>query len=229
MIDATIEIQEIIDEINCKIDGNYNALDGRTYFCHTKWARIGKTITDANGIVFLITDLSVDEWIIAEQLIVTDPVINLDGECTLQKPFFITGTKLATNREWTIATNNLEDKTPLIWLLEIISETGYGRESTIERDIVTNLFFLDQTDPSQYYTVDHRKQVVTPMGNLMQEFIKTVEKIRMWKTVNEYTYKTFSRFGVETDAGAIENILDANLSGVSLNITLSKYRANCKC
>ncbi len=229
MIDATIEIQEIIDEINCKIDGNYNALDGRTYFCHTKWARIGKTITDANGVVFLIIDLSVDEWIIAEQLIVTDPVINLDGVCTLQKPFFITGTKLATNREWTIATNNLEDKTPLIWLLEIISETGYGRESTIERDIVTNLFFLDQTDPSQYYTVDHRKQVVTPMGNLMQEFIKTVEKIRMWKTVTEYTYKTFSRFGVETDAGAIENILDANLSGVSLNITLSKYRANCKC
>jgi len=229
MIDATIEIQEIIDEINCKIDGNYNALNGRTYFCHTKWARIGKTITDANGVVFLIIDLSVDEWIIAEQLIVTDPVINLDGVCTLQKPFFITGTKLATNREWTIATNNLEDKTPLIWLLEIISETGYGRESTIERDIVTNLFFLDQTDPSQYYTVDHRKQVVTPMGNLMQEFIKTVEKIRMWKTVTEYTYKTFSRFGVETDAGAIENILDANLSGVSLNITLSKYRANCKC
>ncbi len=67
------------------------------------------------------------------------------------------------------------------------------------------------------------------MGNLMQEFIKTGESLRMYKTVDEYTYKTFSRFGVETDQGAVENILDANLSGVSLNITLSKYRANCKC
>ncbi len=229
MIDATVEIQEIIDHINNKIDGEYNATDGKTYFCHTKWARVGKTITDSNGVVFLINDVSVDEWIIATQLVETDPVINLDGICTLQKPFFITGTKLATNREWTIATNNLEEKLPLIWLLEIISETGYGRESAIERDIVTNLFFLDETDPSQYYTADHRKQVVTPMGDLMQEFIKTVESLRMYKTVDEYTYKTFSRFGVETDQGAVENILDANLSGVSLNITLSKYRANCKC
>jgi len=118
MIDATIEIQEIIDEINCKIDGKYNATDGKTYFCHTKWARVGKTITDSNGVVFVIDDVQVDEWIIATHL--PNPAINLDGICTLQKPFFITGTKLATNREWTIATNNLEEKLPLIWLLEII-------------------------------------------------------------------------------------------------------------
>lgn len=229
MIDATIEIHNLIDDINIYINGEFDPVTGKTFFCHTKWARIGKPIFDSNGVEFIIKDLEVDQWIIAEQVVVTDPVINLDGVCTLQKPFFITGTKLATNREWTIADNNLENKLPLIWMLEIINETGYGRGSTIERDIQTNLFFLDETDPSQYYTVDHRKQVVTPMGNLMEEFIKTVESDKMFATVDDYQYKTFSRFGVETDTGVVENILDGNLSGVSLNITLSKYRANCKC
>ena len=67
------------------------------------------------------------------------------------------------------------------------------------------------------------------MGNLMQEFIKTVESLRMYKTVDEYTYKTFSRLVLKRIRVQLKNILDANLSGVSLNITLSKYRANCKC
>ena len=52
MIDATIEIQEIIDQINCKIDGEYNAMNGKTYCCQTKGARVGKSITDSNGGVF---------------------------------------------------------------------------------------------------------------------------------------------------------------------------------
>lgn len=229
MIDATIEIQDIIDKIDNTIDGKYDAVTGKTFFCHTKWARKGKHIKDSNGVIFIIDDVENDEWIIATQVVVSDPVINLDGVCELQTPFFITGTKLATNREWTIADINLENKLPLIWMLEIINETGYGNGYSIEREINTNLFFLDETDASQYYTVDHRKQVVVPMSNLMNEFIKTVSKMPSWQTIDQYTYKTFSRFGVEQDTGVVENILDANLSGLSLNVNLIKFRANCKC
>jgi hypothetical protein len=41
--------------------------------------------------------------------------------------------------------------------------------------------------------------------------------------------KTFSRFGVEQENGMFQNILDANLSGVELNLSLTKFKANCKC
>jgi hypothetical protein len=34
---------------------------------------------------------------------------------------------------------------------------------------------------------------------------------------------------VENDKGMLQNILDANLSGVSLEVTLSRYKQKCKC
>ena len=141
----------------------------------------------------------------------------------------MTGTKLATNREWTIADNDLENKLPLAWLLEIISETGYGRGSSFDRDIEAKIFFLDETDPSQYYTKDHREQVVKPMQKLMTQFFKATDKLREYKPVENYRYKTFSRFGVEQEGGVFQNILDANLSGVALEVTLTRYKENCKC
>ena len=192
MIEASEFIKELIDDIDYSIVGEFNASDGKTYFCNTKWARVGKTIVDSLG-------------------------------------DFKTGTKLATNREWTIADPDLENKLPLVWLLEVISETGYGRGSALDRSIEVKLFFLDETDPSQYYTKEHREQVVKPMQKLMMEFFKVVDKNRMYEAVENYRYKTFSRFGVEQENGVFENILDANLSGVALELTLTRYKINCKC
>jgi hypothetical protein len=229
MKEATKIIETIVDQMDNSIRGEYNASDGRTYFCDTKWARKGKTISDALSNVFTIVEIVPDEYIVAEPVVVEDPPLTLDGLCFLTPPFFITGTKLSTNREWTIANDHLENKLPLIWQLEIINETGYGRESAIERDIDLNLFFLDETDPSQYYTKDHREQVVQPMMGLMGEFLKTVDRLRGFQTIDQYTYKTFSRFGVEDQRGVIQNILDANLSGLSLNVQIRKMKENCKC
>jgi hypothetical protein len=49
-----------------------------------------------------------------------------------------------------------------------------------------------------------------------------------FKRVIQATKKDYSRFGVETDAGMIKNILDADLSGVELNFTLTAYKGTCK-
>ncbi len=227
MIDASIYINKIVTQINTSIFGEYDAGSGKTFVCDTKWARQGKIITDSNDVKFRITEIDYDNYIIAEAI--DGSAIPLEGLIYLQNPFYITGTKLATNREWTIVSNNLENKTPLVWLLEIINEVGYGRESSIERDISTRLFFLDETDPAQYYTQDHRKQVVVPMQKLMEAFIEVVNNDRMYEPIDTYNYKTFSRFGVEQDTGVIENILDANLSGVALDLTLTRFKENCKC
>ncbi len=225
MIEASEYIRDLVGSIDNSIIGQYDAPTQKTFVCNTKWARVGKIVTDSLDRRFRITEIGYDEYIIAEALDGGD----LDGTFYLTNPFFITGTKRATNMEWNLADSNLENKLPLIWLLEVISETGYGRSSIIEKDIDIRLFFLDETDPSQYYTKDHREQVVIPMQKLMLEFLAVVEQDRKYQTIENYRYKTFSRFGVEQETGVVQNILDANLSGVALEVTLTRYKENCKC
>ena len=225
MIEASEYIKGLVESIDNSIFGTYDASTQKTLVCNTKWARVGKIVTDSLDRRFRITEIGYDEYIISEPL---DGGV-LEGTFYLIDPFFITGTKRATNMEWNLADSNLENKLPLIWLLEVISETGYGRSSIIEKDIDIRLFFLDETDPSQYYTKDHREQVVIPMQKLMLDFLAVVEQDRKYQTIQNYRYKTFSRFGVEQETGVVQNVLDANLSGVALEVTLTRYKENCKC
>jgi len=226
MIEASEYVKDLVLKIDNTIQGSYDPLTGRTLVCNTKWARIGKVVKDAEDKEYLVTELVTDEYLVATPLI---GETNLSGLIYLPELFFITGTKRATNTEWTIADANLSNKLPLIWLLEVISETGFGKMSAVEKEMDLRLFFLDETDPSQYYTADHREQVVKPMQKLMLEFIKVVEIERTYKPIENYRFKTFSRFGVENDKGMLQNILDANLSGVSLELTLTRYKLKCKC
>jgi hypothetical protein len=226
MIEASEYVKDLVTKIDNTIQGSYDPLTGRTMVCNTKWARIGKVVKDAEDKEYLVTELVTDSYLVATPLI---GETNLSGTIYLPDLFFITGTKRATNTEWTIADANLSNKLPLVWLLEVISETGFGKNSAVEKEMDLRLFFLDETDPSQYYTADHREQVVKPMQKLMLEFIKVVEIERTYKPIENYRFKTFSRFGVENDKGMLQNILDANLSGVSLEVTLSRYKQKCKC
>ncbi len=226
MIEASEYVKQLVQAIDNTIKGSYDPLTGRTLVCNTKWARVGKIVKDAENIEYLITELVTDEYLVATPLI---GETNLSGLIYLQDLFFITGTKRATNNEWTMVSNNLNNKLPLVWLLEVISENGFGRNSSIEKEMDIRLFFLDETDPSQYYTADHREQVVKPMQKLMLEFIEVIEQNRKFKSIENYQYKTFSRFGVENEKGMMQNVLDANLSGVALEITLTRYKENCKC
>jgi len=226
MIEASEYVKDLVLKIDNTIQGSYDPLTGRTLVCNTKWARIGKVVKDAEDKEYLVTELVTDEYLVATPLI---GETNLSGTIYLPELFFITGTKRATNTEWTIADANLSNKLPLVWLLEVISETGFGKMSAVEKEMDLRLFFLDETDPSQYYTADHREQVVKPMQKLMLEFIKVVEIERTYKPIENYRFKTFSRFGVENDKGMLQNILDANLSGVSLELTLTRYKLKCKC
>ena len=121
------------------------------------------------------------------------------------------------------------NKTPLVWLLESTSEERFGRGDTRLFEADLRIFFLDETNVKDYYSEDHRREVVYPMQRLAEEFVETIERDRSFKTLESYNIRSFSRFGVENESGVFQNILDANLSGVELSITLTKYKENCKC
>jgi hypothetical protein len=227
----TKEITNIIGQLVAKIDnvciGIYDPSTTFTMICDTKYLRVGKQVLNEANDRYMVTKVVEDEYIEVDPLLEGQP--DLEGKIFLPDPFYISGTKMATNREWTISTSDMTSKTPLAWLLELIRIEKSGRGSTIDWKSDIRMFFLDETDITNYYTKDHRDNVVEPMSRLAELFMKVIDEDRSFETIEDYELITFSRFGVETDRGMFENILDANLSGVELRLNLAKYKANCHC
>lgn len=223
-------LEEVVSSIDTTIEGA-NSAPNVALFCSTKWARPDKIIERiTDGEKWVITDVVPDQEITVTYLGTTIPEPTFEGLFQLPIPFFITGTRLAANNEWTMATTNVMAKTPIIWLLETVREVIYGREQSLERSSDVRLFFLDETNVKDFYTKDHREQVVQPMQMLVEAFIKSINGNAAFKNVTEYQMRTFSRFGVETQQGVIQNILDANLSGVELQFTLERFKGyKCNC
>jgi hypothetical protein len=223
------DIANVIDEIIAGIDnsivGEFDPITQKFFTCKTKWMRVGKIVTNPSDEQFVITAMEPNEWFQFEPI----STGSLNDVAFLPVPFGITGTKMNANIEWLKADSDLTKKTPIIWLLEMIRFTTFGRGSSVEFESDLRLFFLDETDAVNYYTMDHRNNVVQPMNKLIDEFIDVILSNPIFKPVERVDRFTFSRFGVERENGAFQNVLDANLSGVELRFTLEKFKGNCKC
>ena len=224
------EFSELFNEIVGGISPiiNVNSQSGAIYYTSsTKWSRKGKKVTGLNNLGQIISkkiiNVTLNESIELEDNLIVGETLTIDT------PFNITGTKIATNIEWTKVSKYLIEKTPLIWLLDSFEETIYGKESSIERTVDCKIFFLDETDIKNYYTADHKEQVIQPMMLLVDEFLNVIKKNRKYKSISDERIRYFSRFGTESSQGFEKNILDANLSGLVLSITLTKFKENCNC
>lgn len=227
MKDVAKVVEELVNAIDCTLDGVLDVVTNHVNTCHTKWVRVGKIVQNSLGDEYLVTSVVTDEYITATPVLPSSPP--LDGIITIPIPFWISGTHIATNNEWTKAGSNLLNKTPLAWLLETLRMQKFGLADTRDFESDLRIFFLDETDVVNYYTADHREQVVEPMEELAKGFIDAVAGNRNFRTLEGWEMLTFSRFGVEGNDGMFQNILDANLSGVELRLTLTKYKDNCKC
>lgn len=232
MTDIAFEVGQLVQSMDCMIYGELNTdIEPNEWVtCDAKWARVGKIVMDVNtGNSFIITSLVENSYLQLEPLPTNPTSEPPSNALLLPNPFYLSGTKIAANNEWSKASNSLMAKTPVVWLLELIRFRHFGRESAIDFQSDLRLFFLDETDVTQYYTSDHRSSVVMPMTQLGEEFLNAIASNRQFKVIQQSQFITFSRFGVEQEQGVFKNILDANLSGVELNLTLVKYKQNCKC
>lgn len=230
--DVAFEVDDLVQLIDCTIVGELNTeIEPNEWVtCNGKWARVGKIVIDpTTGNSFTIVSAVENMYFVLEPL-PTNPTSEPAGNVLLlPNPFYLSGTKIAANNEWSKVSNSLMAKTPIVWLLELIRFKRYGRESSVDFESELRLFFLDETNVTQYYTSDHRSNVVVPMTHLGDEFLNALASNRQFKVIEQSEFITFSRFGVEQDQGVFKNILDANLSGVELRLTLTKYKQNCKC
>lgn len=225
--DIAIVIDELIGNMDHSMLGQWDSELGQWKTCHTKWGRVGKIMLDESGNRWMTTGIETNQWLTADPM--DDPMLTLNDvtKLFLAVPYPITGTKISANREWTIANPDIMQKTPIIWLLEIIRLNEFGRESSLEFESDLRLFFLDETNVAQFYTMDARQNVVQPMDQMIDEFVATINRDKRFKRVLDTQRITFARFGVERDNGMFQNILDANLSGVELRINLKKFKENC--
>ena len=104
--DISRHIEELVANIDNTLNGTFDSVEEVTNMCKTKYSRSGKYVTNELDEKFLITQVETDEYIKAG---------TANGILSLAVPYYINGTKIATNREWTIADENLFNKTPLIF------------------------------------------------------------------------------------------------------------------
>ena len=191
-----------------------------------KLARAGKFVRGFDSLGNLqtkkITAINGNTLVLSDSVITGDTLI-------LDKPFNITGTRLATNLEWTRAGIDLFNKTPLVWLLDNYNEVIYGRWDSREREVNFTVFFLDETNIKDFYTSEHKSEVVTPMIKLSEQFIDVINQKPKFKALELVNKRDLTKFGTETQNGFEANILDANLSGTSITFNLTKYKEPTTC
>lgn len=225
--DIAFDIENVVNLMDCNIYGKFDAQAHMIETCDAKYSRAHKHL-------FYLNDQSVVEnttidHLEGDNIYQVGNVNSQNPQFFLQKPFFVSGTHISANREWSIFDKDLMKKTPLIWLLETTRLKKFGRESVYAYTGDLRIFFLDETNPKQYKNKDHLEQAVNPMHNLANLFLETIAKDVKFKPIDEYELITFARFGVERQDGIFQNIIDANLSGVELRLTLTKYKENCNC
>lgn len=222
---------EIIDKIDLTVKVISVSNTGNTFtieLCNNKWLRVGQNLNDGTHLWKVTAINSVGIITATKPTGATDIVKR--QLLTIKQPTFLSGTKIAVNSEWLNLDNDLRNKLPLIWLLESIEEQEFGVKSAIERKSKIRVLFLDDNNPKQYLVKDFRKNTVIPMLNLKDSFNDAVNKNHLFDYIESWSSKPFTRFGTENENGYLNNILDADLSGVQLDISLPIYKINkCKC
>lgn len=223
------------DEIVDKIDKTVKVISvsntGNTFtieLCNNKWLRVGQNLNDGTHL-WKVTGINSVGIITATKPTGATDIVKRQV-LTIKTPTFLAGTKIAVNGEWLGLGNDTRNKLPLIWLLESIDEQEFGIKSAIERKSKIRVLFLDDNNPKQYLVKDFRKNTVIPMLNLKDSFNEAVNKNHLFDYVESWSVKPFTRLGIENENGTLKNILDADLSGTQLDITLPIYkRKECKC
>jgi len=219
--------EEIIDQMNCVI--TVLSINGTVLtVCNVKWARVGTVLTDSLSQTYTVTAV---DYVLKTITITPNGAYTFVGKViNLNKPYFFTGTPISTNKEWKSFSNDQRQKVPFAWLVEPNDEDFKDDTNTLERESDLLMVFLDSNDISQWQTMDTHDNRLRSLYNMVEEFVDTIKREPLFYSL-EMSYKTknFTKFGKETSSGMEANIIDGNLTGVELRLTLPINRADECC
>src|SRR5690606_7010137 len=200
----------------------------RVYTCDTKHLTINKIVKDSNGDEWRVVDIAIDEWVELSSL---SGLMAFSADYILApKPLFLHGTAPSVNSEYLQISPMTREKTPFIWLLSGYKEIEHGKLSLIAIEASTKLFFMDETDERQWLNDEHLAYSLKPMRKLADLFVKTIQKDLRFPLIEKWELTDRARFGVGVvNKGNSSKIIDEDLSGTQLDISVKIYKGNCKC
>lgn len=188
----------------------------------TYYVRVGTIFKDDNDVSFQVTEF-------VPNVSITVNNSGFVGNINLTIPTFFWGTQLATNKEYIQLSANSEEKLPMIWLLDNWTEVGYNRQDSRDYNLNVRLFFLDTSDPNSLNN-EIKDSNMLPMFQLTNAFKKVVENNRTYfNHIGSWDRQPRTRFGTQTEQGATKRILDDDLTGceLTLSIDINKVDENC--
>lgn len=218
--------QEIIDKMDRNVTVKSIAGDDLTT-CGVKWAAVNKVVEDGNGTEFTVLAVDYDIDVIT----LTDAT-GFTGNMVLQKPFFFVGTPMATNTEWKKFSSNEFLKTPFIWMVEPTPERPDYTGASIERESDIRVVFLDSNNVKDWITTQTHDFKLQSLYNMYGEFVLAIQNNSIFDRdrIDTAAIRNLTKFGTETANGFDNNIIDANLTGLDVRITLPiQELGECKC
>lgn len=225
---------DIVKGIVAQIDLNIPVIstDGvNIILCKTLHVTVGSTVGDGLGNEYLVTEL-VDNTSIDVSPLGAAPIFA--GTIVIAPTITpLHGSPSSTNTEYLDIEQVSRDKTPFIWLLESYEYEQGALDSAIVAKYDARLFFMDLTKEELWINDQHNDLAIKPMENLQIAFKEVIDNDFTFKRLEAYRVRVRPRFGVEvTNQGSDEKIINEDLSGVEVNMTIELYdlsicKTNC--
>ncbi len=229
MEDFTEIVRGLIAKINLTLEVK-SIVGDKVFLCETLFLTIEKIITDEGGNEYKVTEFLDNEWITVIAL--NGAPAQFAGTVVICPPItFLHGSPSSVNNEYVQIKVRSKQKLPLIWFRKPFKEKKFGRGSSLEREAIPNLYFLDETDPDGWLNDEFQRRVIKPQSNLAEAWLSVAENDRRFKSVEFSNQFEHVRLGVQiADQGSDGKLIDENLSGVEAQPLMIKYKGfNCAC
>lgn len=221
-------IKGIVSNINLEIE--VISIDVTTvYLCSTLHITVGSTVGDGLGNNYEVTELMDDAYIKVSPLGVA-PAFN--GSIVIAPSLTcLHGSPSSTNDEYLDIQQVSRDKTPFIWLVESYEYEMQALDSSVIAKYDARLFFLDLANEELWINDQHNDLAIKPMENLQKAFKNVIDNDFSFRRLGNYRVRVRPRFGVEvTNKGSNDKIINEDLSGVEVNMTIELYDLSiCNC
>lgn len=235
MVKETVDIvNDLINELEIKVnfDQVFDNLDG-TYTISTKnTGYLFPTYEfQLSGVNYKVLNQAGKEFEFNNKFTVKGNAAPIGSYLIMDNIKYYHGTVIATKEE--LKQKELsKDKFPMAFLLEVLDdEFNNEDDSSIDRESQIRLFFLSETDESNWNTNEHYEYSIKPMRNLVYNFIYHLNRSNKIGKFNSYNAINHAKFGVYVSGqGHTKRIFNDKLSGVELRINLPiKKSRNCSC
>lgn len=220
-LDRRVTVKAVLNESQTQIT---------VTFCDVKWMRKGMAITLVNNAQITFQVISVtNNDVVLQKPSALDTLLPRE-QLRLPEVKFFNGTRLVVNSEWKQAIMaDVRSGVPLVWLHETVQERFLPREDAFERESELTIFLLDEVNELDL-NADKRKDAVRTMYGLFSEIEETIERPTTFvERAGDVDVISFSVFGVEDAQGIRRKILDANLGGLEMRLSIRVQKPQCKC